>query len=61
MTKNPQNITVIGAGIHGLVATNYVARAGHRVTLLERSEGEERSDESNLLTPTNLIRQMSIN
>jgi len=38
MTKTPQNITVIGAGINGLVAANYMVRAGHRVTLLERSD-----------------------
>ncbi|MFV2090711.1 MAG: phytoene desaturase family protein, partial [Pseudomonadales bacterium] len=38
MTKTPQNITVIGAGINGLVAANYLARAGHQVTLLERSD-----------------------
>ena len=38
MTKTPQNITVIGAGINGLVAANYLVRAGHRVTLLERSD-----------------------
>ena len=35
MTKIPQNITVIGAGINGLVAANYLARAGHQVTLLD--------------------------
>ena len=38
MTKTPKNITVIGAGINGLVAANYLARAGHHVTLLERSD-----------------------
>jgi phytoene dehydrogenase-like protein len=31
-------IAVIGAGINGLVATNYLVRAGHQVTLLERSD-----------------------
>jgi phytoene dehydrogenase-like protein len=38
MTKTPQNITVIGAGINGLVAANYLVRAGHQVTLLERND-----------------------
>ncbi len=38
MTKTPQNITVIGACINGLVAANYLVRAGHQVTLLERSD-----------------------
>ncbi|MCH8073323.1 MAG: FAD-dependent oxidoreductase [Proteobacteria bacterium] len=38
MTKNPKNIVVIGAGINGLVAANYLVCAGHQVTLLERSD-----------------------
>jgi phytoene dehydrogenase-like protein len=37
MTDKTCDITVIGAGINGLVAANYLQRAGHRVTLLERS------------------------
>ena len=38
MTKTPQNITIIGAGINGLVAANYLARAGHQVSLLESKD-----------------------
>ena len=38
MTVIPQKIAVIGAGINGLVAANYLQRAGHQVTLLERSD-----------------------
>jgi phytoene dehydrogenase-like protein len=33
-----QNIAVIGAAINGLVAANYVQRAEHQVTLLDRAD-----------------------
>ena len=32
----PKNIVIIGAGINGLVAANYLKRSGHRVTLIEK-------------------------
>jgi monoamine oxidase len=38
VTIDSKNIVVIGAGINGLVAANYLVRAGHQVTLLERSD-----------------------
>ena len=38
MTDSPRHITVIGAGINGLVAANYLQRAGHQVTVIERSD-----------------------
>jgi phytoene dehydrogenase-like protein len=38
MTKTPHNFAVIGAGINGLVAANYLLRAGHNVTILEQKD-----------------------
>lgn len=38
MNKNKQKIVVIGAGINGLVAANYLQRGGGDVTLIERTD-----------------------
>ena len=38
VTETSQNIAVIGAGINGLVAANYLQRTEHQVTLIERSD-----------------------
>jgi monoamine oxidase len=38
VTEISQTIVVLGAGINGQVATNYLVRAGHQVTLLGRSD-----------------------
>ncbi len=37
MNSTSQKFVVIGAGINGLVAANYLLRAGHQVTMLERT------------------------
>lgn len=34
----PQKVVIVGAGINGLVAANYLARAGFEVTLIERAD-----------------------
>ena len=38
MIESSKKITIIGAGINGLVTANYLALAGHQVTMLERSD-----------------------
>jgi phytoene dehydrogenase-like protein len=38
VTDPSRHIAVIGAGINGLVAANYLRRGGHQVTVLERSD-----------------------
>ncbi len=37
MTNNSSEVVVVGGGLAGLTAAAWVARAGHRVTVLERS------------------------
>ncbi len=44
MTKTSQNITVIGAGINGLVVANYLVSAGYQVPLLDGGSVGSRSD-----------------
>jgi len=44
VAESLQNIAVIGAAINGLVAANYLQRAGHQVSLLERSDRQGLAD-----------------
>jgi len=64
VAESLQNIAVIGAAINGLVAANYVQRAGDQVTLLERSERQVtaaviRSVTSPASRPVHLLHKLS--